>query len=321
MNVGTTEQRPLVSLGLPVWNGEKYLGEAIESLLGQTFPDFELIISDNGSTDRTAEICQAAAARDARVRYHRFPENIGAAKNYNHTFALARGRYFKWAAHDDLLKPRYLEACVAEFERHPETVVVYPRTELIDAAGRVTGSDPITLAGPDARPHRRLWAFHRQISLANPVFGLIRTDALRQTRLIDVFIKSDVVLLAELLMLGGFREVPEVLFRRRLHEERSLKANRSNAALRAWFDPARRREGWWIPVLVRLSWEHLRSVCRMPLPFSERLRCLGVTLLWRTWLTISWYGLRACHWLKALPRRAWRFITGRRRNSRPASVR
>lgn len=281
MTTAPAENAPLVSVGLPVWNGEKYLPATLESLLSQTFTDFELIISDNGSTDRTPEICQAAASRDPRVRYSRFPENIGAAKNYNHTFALARGRYFKWAAHDDLLKPRYLEACVAEFERHPETVVVYPRTELIDAAGQVTGSDPITLAEPDAWPHRRLWAFHRQISLANPVFGLIRAEALRQTRLIDVFIKSDIVLLAELLMLGEFREVPEVLFHRRLHQERSLEANRTDAALRAWFDPTRRHERQWLSVQRRLSWEHLRSACRMPLSAGERIRCVGVTLWWR----------------------------------------
>jgi glycosyltransferase involved in cell wall biosynthesis len=310
-----SDHAPLVSVGLPVWNGEKYLPATLESLLNQTFPDFELIISDNGSTDRTAEICQAAAARDARVRYSRFPENIGAAKNYNHTFALARGRYFKWAAHDDLLKPRYLEACVAEFGRHPETVVVYPRTELIDSAGRINGTDPVALAVPDERPHRRLWNYYKQIKLANPVFGLIRADALRQTRLIDSFVKSDITLLAELLMLGQFRELPEQLFLRRIHDESSVRANRRGGALLAWFDPSQRGLKRWIPVQFRLTWECLRSVCRMPLPFGERLRCLGVTLWWRTWLTISWYGLGAFGWLRALPRRAWRFITGRRRGS------
>src|SRR5436190_12174806 len=93
---------PIVSIGLPVFNGERYLRQALDSLLGQDFQDFELIISDNASTDRTAEICRAYVAKDRRIRYYRNESNIGSAPNYRRVFELARGEFFKWCSHDDV---------------------------------------------------------------------------------------------------------------------------------------------------------------------------------------------------------------------------
>jgi glycosyltransferase involved in cell wall biosynthesis len=92
---------PKVSIGVPVFNGENYLAQALESILAQDFADFEVIISDNCSTDKTPEICTSFAKRDSRVKYFRNDSNIGASPNYNRTFELSRGEYFKWCAHDD----------------------------------------------------------------------------------------------------------------------------------------------------------------------------------------------------------------------------
>src|SRR5687767_6137887 len=103
---------PALSIGLPVYNGERYLREAIGSILSQDFTDFELIISDNASTDGTAAICAFYAARDARIRYHRSETNLGAAPNHRRVFELARAPFFKWAAHDDSGSPQLLERCV-----------------------------------------------------------------------------------------------------------------------------------------------------------------------------------------------------------------
>src|SRR5919112_5909956 len=103
--------RPRVTIGLPVYNGERFLEQALDGLLAQTFTDFELIISDNASTDRTPEICQAYAARDSRIRYVRQPENIGAGPNHNILVPMARGEYFKWASHDDLYDPDLVAKC------------------------------------------------------------------------------------------------------------------------------------------------------------------------------------------------------------------
>ena len=94
--------KPRVSIGLPVYNGQEFLEETLHSILNQTFNDFELIICDNASTDRTAEICRSFAKRDRRIRYYRNEINLGAAKNFNGVFFLARGEYLKWSDNDDL---------------------------------------------------------------------------------------------------------------------------------------------------------------------------------------------------------------------------
>src|SRR5215831_17134423 len=99
---------PVATIGIPVYNGEAYLEEAIRSALAQTADDLEVVISDNASTDRTAEICNDYAQQDSRVRYFRNPRNLGAAPNYNIVLANARGRYFKWLAHDDRISPSYV---------------------------------------------------------------------------------------------------------------------------------------------------------------------------------------------------------------------
>ena len=99
---------PKVSIGMPVYNGEGYIQSAIESILQQDFTDFELIISDNGSNDKTQAICKQFAQIDSRVIYHRSDRNRGAAWNYNRLFDLSRGEYFKWQAHDDLCRPQFI---------------------------------------------------------------------------------------------------------------------------------------------------------------------------------------------------------------------
>ena len=121
-----------VTIGLPVFNGIDYISQAIESILSQTFADFELYISDNASDDGTAEICRDFARRDRRIRYLHQPHNVGAAENYNLLFALGTGPYFKWAAHDDILHPRFLDVAVGILECHPHVVVASP------AAGETT---------------------------------------------------------------------------------------------------------------------------------------------------------------------------------------
>jgi glycosyltransferase involved in cell wall biosynthesis len=115
--VSARAELPSLTIGLPVYNGERYLAQALDALLAQTYQDFELIISDNASTDRTADICQEFVARDARVKYVRQRVNIGAGPNHNAVLTLARGRFFKWAAHDDVYAPTLLERCIEVLER------------------------------------------------------------------------------------------------------------------------------------------------------------------------------------------------------------
>jgi glycosyltransferase involved in cell wall biosynthesis len=266
---------PRISIGLPVYNGEDYLEAAIQSLLQQDFRDFELIISDNASDDATAAICQRFGDADSRIQYHRSDTNRGAAWNYNHVFKLSRGEYFKWQAHDDLCLPDFLSSCLRVFDASPSSVaLVYPRTQVIDANGNpMPQFTPESLDTRHALPHRRLATVLKSLSMACPVFGLIRASTLRQTRLIDRFIASDYVLLSELAMLGELREVPQVLFLRRVHPRISTYASRGATQLLQWYDPSQSRYGRLLSPMMALGSEYVRSSLRLPLTPSERLRC------------------------------------------------
>ena len=126
---------PLVSIGMPVFNGAESIAASIDSLLAQTVGDFELVICDTASTDATADVCARYAARDARIRYHRNPRNLGVNPNYNLTLSYASAPFFKWASANDLCAPTFLERCLAPLEADPAVVLAYPRTTLIDGAG------------------------------------------------------------------------------------------------------------------------------------------------------------------------------------------
>src|SRR5215470_10065074 len=128
---------PRLSVGLPVYNGEKYLTESIESLLGQSYKDFELIISDNASTDSTADICRRYANQDSRIRYIRQPRNIGLAPNHNFVVDQSHGEFFKWAASDDLYGRELLQSCIDALDQHPDVVLAHSWTAAIDSAGKV----------------------------------------------------------------------------------------------------------------------------------------------------------------------------------------
>lgn len=266
-----SKKTPRISIGLPVFNGENYLAETLDSILAQTYSDFELIISDNASTDGTQEICGAYAARDARVRYHRNEENLGAANNFNRVFELSSGEYFKWAAHDDLYAPEYLQRCIEILDCEPEVVLCYPQTTIIDEDGKFVEHyyDGFNLRSP--KPHERFRDFFRAPGLCNPVFGLIRARALKRTPLIGNYAASDRVLLGELALHGQFYEVPEYLFLRRGHPQRSVEANVTDNQLAAWFDPSRRHK-ILLPRWRRFR-EYLKAVQRAPLSWRERGYC------------------------------------------------
>ena len=129
---------PRLTLGLPVYNGERFLGESLEALLAQTYTDFELIISDNGSTDRTGEIAREYEAKDPRVRYVRHPVNRGSTFNHNFVIEQARGELFKWVSHDDLYDPELLQRCMDAIDARPEIALAHAWTAFIDEKGEVT---------------------------------------------------------------------------------------------------------------------------------------------------------------------------------------
>lgn len=265
---------PRVSIGIPVYNGAAYLDEAIRSARAQTLGDLEIVVSDNGSSDASADLAERHAADDPRIRVVRQPENRGAAWNYNELVRLARAPLFKWLPADDRMAPRHLERCVAALEARPDAVLAYPRTELIDATGRTVGAYEDRLALGDREPWRRAARFVRNVNLCNAVLGVFRTDVLRCTRRIQSFAGADAVLLLETALRGAIVEVPEPLFQRRIHPGASHEANRSRAELERWFDPRRARR-FRLPVRYELLAGYLRAAREAPLPASARVLAGG----------------------------------------------
>ncbi len=265
-----------------VYNGEKYLTAALESIVSQDFENFELIISDNASQDGTAAICREFSESDGRIKYSRVDVNRGAAPNYQRVFQLANGKYFKWAAHDDVCLPGFLKACVKAIEDAPPSVVlVYPRAQIIDAEGKVTRVDDESLASSDARPHRRASHVIRNVDLAWPLFGLIRSGVLRETRLIERFIGSDYVLLVELAMHGYLREIPQILFQRRVHPGMSNVVHQTRSQWLAWMDTAQVDAKSPLPDFVQIGWQCATSAYRLPLTSLEKiLCCLTIPSAW-----------------------------------------
>lgn len=261
---------PKVSVGMPVFNGGKFLRESVESILGQTYQDLELIISDNASTDNTREICQSYAERDARVRYFRNNENIGASDNYNAVFRYSHGEYFKWASCNDVCDFRFIEECVGVLDGDSDVVLAYPRTRLFYGnTGRAEDYvDGLDL--PYTSPCRRFKTFLHRVRLNNVMNGLVRSTVLRRTPLIKPFLSSDVSLMAELTLYGKFAEVPTFMFYRRMDPEAAT-ALKSEEEVFKHYDPNLRRrmlfQNW------KINYAYFSSVRRAPLSMDEKV-CL-----------------------------------------------
>mgnify|MGYP001066964312 CR=1 FL=1 len=280
-------EKPRVSIGLPVFNGEKYLEEALDSILAQTYQDFELIISDNASTDHTQQICLDYVTKDSRIRYYRNKQNLGAPRNFNKVFKLSSGEYFKWAAYDDLIAPEYIHKCVNVLNNDPSIVLCHSKTGRIDEQGTLIGNyDDRTLRRVSSwKPHER---FGDLISIRNPcwsIFGVIRTSSLRKTPLHGSYIGADRNLLAEIGLWGRLYEIPQHLFFRRDHDQAYTRrfCEQGFAINVAKYDE---QFAWW----TKDSWtyfpnwknffEFLRSIKRVQLKWTERLLCINEILRW-----------------------------------------
>jgi glycosyltransferase involved in cell wall biosynthesis len=249
-------QGPRVSLGMPVYNAERYLEEALESLLGQSFSDFELVISDNASTDRTGDICRAYAAKDERIKYFRMRQNYGVIENFNNVFRLSIGEYFKWAASDDVCGRDYLLRAVQVLDEDPSTVLVWAKTVGIDEQGQrvplayevsdMNSAESVYSPDPTVRFRRLLRNFWW---VGGPFYGVIRARTLAATRWIHPrHMSGDQILLTELSLKGRFYELPEAMFFMRVHAgktSRQQRTLRDRARLVDQREPRQGPMGWW----------------------------------------------------------------------------
>jgi len=309
----SSRPEPRVSIGMPVYNGDVFLRDALDSILSQTFADFELIISDNGSTDGTQAICEAYAARDGRVRYYREEVNRGAAWNYNRVVELARGEYFKWAAHDDLLAPTLLERCVQGLESDRSAVLCFTDDQDVDIDGKADdrfrrqSHVPASWRGCSPVLSDRVRNLTRMDYDCEEVFGLIRLEILRRTRMIQSYTDSDRTLLVELGLYGPFRMIPERLFLHRHHPGSSVRANPISGG---WHE----RVGWFDPSLSdkvlfsewRQLGEILQAIRRAPLTMAVRVKA------------VAWVAARYRHRFKGLAKELTRGLSRMLlRNPRP----
>ena len=288
-------QKPRVSIGLPVYNGERYLTRALDSLLSQTFHDFELVISDNCSDDATEDICRRYAEQDPRIVYIRQEKNHGSCANFNFVFAESQGEYFKWAAYDDLCEPEYLEECIRVLDEHPEVVCCHTDSDRIDEHDQswLDAVDPgqadfvreqdgqLKWVGhprrhhDDADPARRFHGVLLGTTWSVDSYGLIRSSALQKTMLFGAYYGSEKVLMGELALRGPYYHVPRLLFAQRIHDEAS--SNLGSAQFQAAFATGDKQKPFASTRLSLLG-GHFRATLRAKLTPWQRCRCWGVLL-------------------------------------------
>lgn len=265
------ESSPRVGIGVPVYNGAAYLRAALDSLLGQTFSDFEIVISDNGSTDDTEQIAREFARLDSRVRYVRIPENRGSIWNFNHVATLTRGEYFKWAACDDICDATFLARCVEVLDRDPTVVCCHSRMRKIDESGRVLNLRDPTLSsveGDSPHPNRRFLDVLKTDGYSVRSFGVIRTEAMRRCRPLLAVYGSEKVLMAELALIGRFHDIEDVLFYERHH---SVDRPSTLQEQLEFIEPGKRA----LPLTPRLALlaGHLQAIRRSEQPLRVRALC------------------------------------------------
>ena len=263
----------LVTVAVPVYNGERFLRQCLDSLLSQTYRDFVLVISDNASTDRTQEICESYANADARVRYHRNAVNVGLYGNFNLLLGLVRTPYVKLASADDFWAPTMLADAMAEMQRDPSLVLCHPRAVLVDEDGREIRRYEKSLQLTQDDPAERFRRVLTELGLVNQLMGVIRSDAVRSMLPLMQQPPADSVFLAELSLYGKIKELPQYQYFRRFHEECSSWDQKSDShQLRLVSSGGTRR--------VRLAtwkyhWGLARRLLHSPLGFRAKLGLLG----------------------------------------------
>lgn len=266
-----TEQ-PLVSVGVPVFNGETGLARALDSLLGQDYGNLEIIVSDNASTDRTPDICREYVQRDPRVRYYRSERNQGATWNFNRVFELSSGKYFMWAAHDDQRERNFVRACVERMEQCPDAVLCQTHT-----ASFIEGRPDLLCVGTldSFEGVTDLVARYRETlerSPATAIYGLYRSGAMRKTRMLRRSIATDLAFIQELSIHGEFVQVPEVLFKYLGRADWNTVDQDYQA-----FTGKEAKPWWYLPFVV-LFVDHWGRIAGAPIPLGTKLRLWHVLL-------------------------------------------
>lgn len=277
---------PRLTFGIPVYNGERYLPSALESVRNQDLADIEIVISDNGSTDGTEDYCRRQASEDSRIRYHRYETNRGGIWNYRNVMELCNTELFSWMAADDVKLPAFARTTIAALdEAGSDTVFACPRTQIINSDGVVYEELNDADMGLDAAAaHDRVRNLLRA-QASHPMYGVIRMDALGQTRGILSVLGDDMVLLVELLCAGKMATSAEPTFLQRRHDEQVSVLGVSSPS---WFAPGQKANRSFAE--TRTNIELYRGVSHSELPFTEKLRTwatLGPSWVFPRWRAVA----------------------------------
>ncbi|HYJ94283.1 MAG TPA: glycosyltransferase family 2 protein, partial [Vicinamibacterales bacterium] len=289
---------PRVIIGSPLFNHAKDFREAIESILGQTFTDFALVLVDDRSNDETPQIAKEYVALDSRVSYQVNAQRLGLVDNARRSFEIARERfpeaeYFAWASDHDLWHPRWLQELVDALDRHPDVVLAYPLNRRIGPSGEVLARRPWafdTFGMTDS--WKRLSVSIRQMSAGNMVYGLYRVPLLARAGVYRRVLVPDRLLMTELAVYGQFKQVPQVLWFRRWYG-RIFSLNRQRKSFFPEGRPLYMWAPWWMSHGVSLFWTF--GVERQGLPAVTRTAgtVLGAKYLVSSGLFHVWQQLRA----------------------------
>ncbi len=276
---GSNGEAPIVSIGLPVYNGENFLEQAIQSVLAQTLTDFELIIFDNASIDLTESICRRYVELDKRIVYHRNDKNLGAAANYDLCFNHSKGEFFKWAAHDDMIEPDYLEKTVKALQDHPEAIKCVTGVRMIDESGNTLDRyRQDSLRGDQVRASKRFKSVIKCQHNCVEFFCLYRRKALVGSQLHGNFVSSDRVLIAEMALRGRTIRLDDHLFIHRTHDMQSIKAKPIERL--AWWSPdgANKRRNQCYQWIILLNF--YRAIHRSAPTLRDRFACYLHMMNW-----------------------------------------
>lgn len=292
-----TSESPRISIGLPVRNGDRFLQQTLDSLLVQTYRNYELIISDNASTDCTEAICRGYAAKDTRIRYYRNDSNIGIHGNINRLFVLSKGEYFKLASADDLCEPECLARCLDVLQNEPSAVLAYPRARFIDESGNpLPTHDPGWDIQSEVASERLRYVITNR-HWVNAFYGLVRCAALSETHLLANYPGGDYRLLAELSLLGTFIEIPDCLISRRLHSGAYSQNTSTPSRMQEFHGGARKRI--CLP-FYNIIIDHFKIIVCSSLSIGEK-----VSLLFWLVRMVNWERYRLLEDLKVASRAYW----------------
>lgn len=259
--------RPLVSIGMPIYNEGRFIKESLDSLVNQDYTNVELIVSDNCSTDNSGKICQKYIEQHDWISYHRFSRNIGASGNFRYVLQEARGKYFMWAAGHDLWTSNYISACVDLLESRPNTVVASGISNWIDEHGAVCDLEYgwVDTRGMDviARYFTVLWGN------MHPIYGLHRRSVLLEIPMTSV-VGTDLIVLTQMALKGDFVNAVDATWSRRefrTEETYKDKINRYKSSdymlTVSWIDK--------LFPLLKLPVELAKGVLKANLPLSVRM--------------------------------------------------